>query len=156
MKNNCVNCHFFAEKILLKDNGIQTDPISRSLRKTIKESKIRPNRPSDGVMVCYKGVWDEGITAHKAFYNSCVNENRVNCFFYPYQNNMLFKAAEELQKREQDNKRIKAKQYLYSNRPLGCFRSFIFKRTSKLAKSCLISCSTRTKYSWLLLLRHLL
>jgi hypothetical protein len=107
MKKNCVNCHFLAEKILLKDNKSITDSIGLNLRNTIKEQKIKPSATSDGVMVCHQGVWDEGIAPHNNFYNSCVAENRNNCFFYPYQENMLFRAAKELQKRVQENKELK-------------------------------------------------
>ncbi|MFT5296675.1 MAG: rRNA processing protein Gar1 [Colwellia sp.] len=56
---------------------------------------------------CHKGVWDEGIGKVDNFYKA-VKEKRQNCFFYSHQSNMLFKAADELQKRDAEYKKMKS------------------------------------------------
>jgi hypothetical protein len=55
------------------------------------------------------GVWDEGLDPAKEQRLYRVNEvNRRNkCFFFPHDTGMLFDAARELQKREQENRQLK-------------------------------------------------
>ena len=55
------------------------------------------------------GVWDEGPTVNlKDIVNRISTQSRKDkCFFFPYNPKMLFDAATELQKREQENRQIK-------------------------------------------------
>lgn len=55
------------------------------------------------------GVWDEGVAPHPAGREETILRMKRNdkCFFWPHQPNMLFKAAEVLQKREAEYEKMK-------------------------------------------------
>ena len=106
MKNNCANCHFFSKMTLLKNNERLCDTINNKERDALIKKDEKPRTHTDSILTCYKGVWDEGIDKIDNFSEFIINKKRNNCFFYPYQNNMLFKAADELQKRQQESSRM--------------------------------------------------
>ena len=66
------------------------------------------------------GVWDEGLGKHEVDREQAINkESREGkCFFWRYQPNMLFKAAKELQKRDQEARELK-RSLLYTQIGLG-------------------------------------
>lgn len=96
MKHTCQHCHF-----LSKENR----PDSFSLTKADREKLEKI--PAYYSLKCWMGVWDEGVAPHSISREETISKaNRKNmCFFWPYHPNMLFKAAETLQKRtaEYDN-----------------------------------------------------
>jgi hypothetical protein len=102
MKKNCVNCHFLAKKTLLKDNNSISDSISSEERVKLKSQKVKPTFDLYTTTLCHKGVWDEGILPHQDYYSSTVSKSRNSCFFFSHKESMLFKAADELQKREDE------------------------------------------------------
>jgi hypothetical protein len=107
MKHSCANCHFFSRAILLKNNQTTSSSINLEERRKLIKQKHKPEVYTSSVLICHKGVWNEAITPLNDFYRSTVDLNRNNCFFYPHQNNMLYSAAEELQKRECEYKELK-------------------------------------------------
>ena len=58
---------------------------------------------------CHMDVWDEGVMGGMQERNSMINHTprASNCFFYPYNPAMLFDAAKELQKRQEENRQLK-------------------------------------------------
>ena len=98
MKNNCKHCHF-----LSKENR----PDSFSLSKIDRENP--GNIPAYYSLKCWMGVWDEGVAPHTISRDDTISKvNRKNkCFFWPHSPNMLFKAAEVLQKREAEYEQMK-------------------------------------------------
>lgn len=58
---------------------------------------------------CHMGVWDEGLKPGKEDRLERLNktDRKDNCFFFPYDPSMMFKAAIELQKRAQENRQLK-------------------------------------------------
>jgi hypothetical protein len=55
------------------------------------------------------GVWDEGVAGSKGERNSIINlmPRNSGCFFFPHHPAMLFPAAQELQKRAEENSQLK-------------------------------------------------
>jgi hypothetical protein len=55
------------------------------------------------------GVWDEGVAPHSQSRSYTISEapRKGVCFLWPHQPNMLFAAAEELQKRDQENRQLR-------------------------------------------------
>jgi len=105
----CRNCHFLAKEIREESTG-------RPLIFSVSKEEREKARKGDANFVknyyclkCYMGVWDEGISPGKGQRLKRINEiNRSNqCFFFPFHSDMMFKAAEELQKREQENKQLR-------------------------------------------------
>lgn len=56
------------------------------------------------ILKCHMGVWGDGVNQAKEDRNQVINKTgrKDKCFFFPYQPGMLFKAAEEFQKMEQN------------------------------------------------------
>ena len=103
MKQNCRNCHFFA-----KEFREENSDRSLSFSVDIGERKSAEHddfsfRKDIYSLKCHMGVWDEGVGPNE---NRKERINKVDrkdkCFFYPYDPNMLFQAAIELQKRKQE------------------------------------------------------
>ncbi len=88
------------------NNGEICYPFSEADRKSIEKLKSNPLK-SHYSAKCYMGVWREGATSQDDFYSKTVLLKRNNCFFYPHQSDMMFKAAEVLQQRAQENKELK-------------------------------------------------
>ena len=55
------------------------------------------------------GVWDEGVTPGTDHRTKTISQisRTGKCFFFPYQEGMLFQAAGILQKREQENNSLR-------------------------------------------------
>lgn len=107
MKKICRNCHFLAKEEFVAAKRV-TYSVSRDEREEARRGNVNfvEGRCS---LKCYFGVWDEGLSQGTEQRLNYVNEvARGNeCFFYPYNPNMLFGAAKELQRREQENKELR-------------------------------------------------
>jgi hypothetical protein len=116
----CRDCIFLAKDIREDNNGrVLTFSVKKDEREKAKEGDV--NFVKDYCCLkCHMGVWDEGVSPGKDQRLNRVNEiNRRNkCFFFPYHSDMLFDAAKELQKREQENKQLK-RSNLYTQIGLG-------------------------------------
>ncbi len=107
MKHNCNNCHFLSKEYVEDNTGRRLNfAVSEEDRKQIEIQKKNPIKAWYSTE-CHMGVWREGATKKENFFELVVKKKRNNCFFFPYQGDMQFKAAEVLQKREQDNKELK-------------------------------------------------
>lgn len=110
MKMYCRNCHFLA-KVDRDESGAvyknSLSPQERAKADTDSENIV----PHFYTLNCYMGVWDEGIIGNSNR-NEIINENvRKRCFFYPYTPGMMFDAAKELQKREQEFRAIRTSNF---------------------------------------------
>ncbi|WP_217557753.1 hypothetical protein [Vibrio metschnikovii] len=107
MKKNCRNCHFLTKEYTSIDSDFETsNSFSNVERCEIDRMKANPIKDHYAAK-CHMSVWREGATKDPDFYKKVITSNRSNCFFYPYQKGMLFKAAEIMQKRQQDNEHLK-------------------------------------------------
>jgi len=107
MKRNCKNCHFLSKEYVEGNAGRRLNfVVSEEERKQIELQEKNPIKDYYSTE-CYMGVWREGATKKDNFVELVVKKKRDNCFFFPYQGDMLFKAAEVLQKREQDRRELK-------------------------------------------------
>jgi len=115
MQQVCRNCHFLAKEFPEPNTGRR---LSFSLSKEERE-KARLGQVDfvDDIfcLKCHMGVWDEGVNLGKGQRLTRVNDTirRGKCFFFPYDPGMLFDAAKELQKREQENRQLK-RSHLYT------------------------------------------
>ena len=108
MKQICRNCHFLCKENIDDAGKVYKNLITEREREKVKKGEI--NFISDHYSLnCYLGVWDEGVIPGKQNRLNIVNGIKRNgeCFFFPYNQKMLFKAAEELQKRKQENEQLK-------------------------------------------------
>lgn len=98
VKHTCQHCHFLAK---------EERPHSFSLSKAERENIV--NIVPHYSLKCWMGVWDEGVAPHPAGREETILRVKRNdkCFFWPHQPNMLFKAAEVLQKREAEYEKMK-------------------------------------------------
>lgn len=114
MKQICRNCHFMSKEHSDKTGVVHIFSVSSQEREEAKNENIDfvGNHYS---LNCYHGVWDEGVAPGKEKRLRIINEinRKRKCFFWPYNPEMLFKAAVELQKREQENEQLK-KSNLYT------------------------------------------
>jgi hypothetical protein len=107
MKRSCINCHFLSKEYVEDNTGRRLNfCVSDEERKQIKSHRKNVIKEYYSTE-CHMGVWREGATKKDDFFEIVNSTNRGNCFFYPFQGEMLFKAAEELQKREQDRRELK-------------------------------------------------
>ena len=107
MKHICTNCHFFAKEYRDNNGTAYTNSLSKEERDKAKQGK--KDFVSDSYSLnCYMGVWDEGVSPDlENRIHRVVKLNREDkCFFFSYDPSMLFKAAQELQRREQEYHRI--------------------------------------------------
>lgn len=109
MKAICRNCHFLAKEYREENTG---RPLSFSLNES--ERELVQSDPASAVkdhysLKCHLGVWDEGVSQSPGGRDVTLNKtHRKNiCFFFPYHSAMLFDAARELQKREEENRQLK-------------------------------------------------
>lgn len=109
MKPICRNCHFLSKEHQEENTG-------RVLVFTLnaQEREKAANAPQEMIaphysLKCHLGVWDESISGQTQERASKVNRvpRGSSCFFFPYHPAMLFDAARELQKRVDENKRMK-------------------------------------------------
>ncbi len=109
MKHTCINCHFLAKEY--RDNG------GKPLSFTVSEKERKVANQGDEKFVndthslkCHMGVWDEGLYANENSRIDCVSLIKRNnkCFYFPFDQSMMFDAAKELQKREQEFRQLKS------------------------------------------------
>lgn len=109
MKQICNNCHFLAKEYREENTGrtltFSVSPIERSKAEGGNVDFIEEHY----CLKCQRGVWDEGVNPGKENRLNIVNETKRKgkCFFFPYDPGMMFKAAEELQRRQQENEQLK-------------------------------------------------
>lgn len=109
MKQICRNCHFLAKEIREDNTGrFLSFSVSASERKKAENGNIG-FIPDHYSLKCHHGVWDEGVSPVKENRLIIVTETKrkKKCFFWPYNPALLFKAAEELQKRDYENEQLK-------------------------------------------------
>jgi len=112
MKNKCLNCHFLSKEHREKNSGrVLNFALTEKERKNLENDPIGFDRGWYSYK-CYMGVWDEGVSpVSKAEDEFLFSQNRGDsCFFIKYRPSMLFQAAVELQKREQENRNLKTSQ----------------------------------------------
>lgn len=109
MKAICRNCHFLAKEYRRESIGY---PLSFSLNES--ERKLVQSDPGNAVenhcsLKCHLGVWNEGVSQPPGGRDFTLNKapRKNSCFFFPYHSAMLFDAAKELQKREEENRQLK-------------------------------------------------
>lgn len=108
MKSICRNCHFLAKEHREESTG---RPLSFSLSKS--ERELASSDPNNAIkehysLKCQLGVWDEGVSQLPGGRDGTLNKTprKDSCFFFPYNPAMLFDAARELQKRENENRQL--------------------------------------------------
>ena len=109
MKEICRNCHFLAKEVREGNTGrVLSSSVSIKERATVGAGEADFLQSYYGLK-CQMGVWDEGVAPGKEDRLERINiANRTDeCFFFPYNPGMMFSAAEELQKRSQENRNLK-------------------------------------------------
>ncbi|MEJ2612837.1 MAG: hypothetical protein P8179_22950 [Candidatus Thiodiazotropha sp.] len=108
MKKNCRHCHFLAKEYRDESGHVYTTSLSK------EERKMAETNPGDLVkdhysLNCHMGVWDEGVAGSKEERNETINlvPRNSGCFFFPHHAAMLFPAAQELQRRAEENSQLK-------------------------------------------------
>lgn len=109
MKAICRNCHFLAKEYRETNTG---RPLSFSLNES--ERELVQSDPANAVkeyysLKCQLGVWDEGVALPPNGRDIALNrtQRKNSCFFFLYNPAMLFDAARELQKRDEENRQLK-------------------------------------------------
>ena len=109
MKPICRNCHFLSKEYREAKTGnvflFNLTQIDREkIAETPEEDMFEPYS-----LNCHTGVWDEGVMGVTKKRDSMINltSRASSCFFFPYNPAMLFNAAKELQKRQDENKHLK-------------------------------------------------
>ena len=109
MKEICRNCHFLSKEYgeantdrVLVFNLTQID--REKIAQTPDEDMFEPYS-----LNCHMGVWDEGVMGGTKERDTMINltPRASSCFFFPYNPAMLFDAAKELQKRQDETKQLK-------------------------------------------------
>ncbi len=103
---NCRNCHFLT-KSSASGGAIHSFALRENERDVIATDTLAIE--NNYSLSCHKGVWDEGVDPSiKNERDLFINKFDRNdfCFYFPSKRGMLFKAAEELQKREQHVKQV--------------------------------------------------
>jgi len=103
MERICRNCHFLAKEY--------RDALGKVYSFSLEEAKRADLDKIEDCwsLKCEMGVWDEGLPPHGNSRSEiiCGTQRKNTCFFWPHQPNMLFDAARELQKRDQENRELK-------------------------------------------------
>ncbi|EGQ9939744.1 hypothetical protein CRN32_04100 [Vibrio vulnificus] len=106
MRKSCINCHFLSKEYVEDNTGrrlcFTIDEQDRNDIRKRKENTVKQYYTVE----CHKGVWRDSM-GKEEFYNRVVKLKRPYCFFFPYQQDMMFAAADELQKREQERNELK-------------------------------------------------
>ncbi|EIV1855655.1 hypothetical protein ACWOGY_004258 [Vibrio vulnificus] len=106
MRKSCINCHFLSKEYVEDNTGrrlcFTIDEQDRNDIRKRKENTVKQYYTVE----CHKGVWCDSM-GKEEFYNRVVKLKRPYCFFFPYQQDMMFAAADELQKREQERNELK-------------------------------------------------
>lgn len=108
MRRNCLNCHFLTKESRGENGATYNFPLNDNDRESLRNEPISFDR-GWYAFKCYMGVWDEGVSPVAKEDDTVVfsKERDDDCFFIKYQPSMLFPAAVELQKRNQENKKLK-------------------------------------------------
>src|SRR6056297_384987 len=109
MKRNCLNCHFLSKEHREETSGgVYRFSLKRGERKNLEEDPLSFERGFYSFR-CHMGVWDEAVSRVAEVEEAILfSQGRgESCFFIPYKESMLFPAAIELQKRNQENKNLK-------------------------------------------------
>jgi hypothetical protein len=108
MKKNCLYCHFLAKEYRDETEHIHAFSLSNEKREKLIKS------PEDAVqshyaLSCHMDVWGEGVSGSKEERDKFINlmSRNSGCFFFPHHPAMLFPAAQELQRREEENSQLK-------------------------------------------------
>lgn len=108
MKPICRNCHFLSKEHRDNTGKIYVFSLTQQER---EKAAITPDEviATHYSLNCKMGVWDEGVSGTIQDRNSIINLTRrdSNCFFFPHHPAMLFDAARELQKRNNENNQLK-------------------------------------------------
>ena len=109
MKPICCNCHFLSKECREENTG---RPLVFSLNKQEREkAALEPHEvvAKHYSLNCHMGVWDEGVSGSIEERNTIINltPRTSSCFFFRYHPAMLFDAARELQKRDDENRQMK-------------------------------------------------
>ena len=109
MKEICRNCHFLSKEYREANTGrvlvFNLTQIDREkIAQTPDEDMFEPYS-----LNCHMGVWDEGVMGGTKERDTMINltSRASSCFFFPYNPAMLFNAAKELQKRQDENTQLK-------------------------------------------------
>jgi hypothetical protein len=111
---NCLKCHFLTKEHRDESGATHSFSLKPNERSILEADPVGFERGWYSYK-CFMGVWDDGVSPLSKEEDSIVfSMNRNNsCFFIEYKPSMLFPAAIELQKREQENRNLK-KSYKYS------------------------------------------
>ncbi|PPD41775.1 MAG: hypothetical protein CTY16_15460 [Methylobacter sp.] len=141
MKHICTNCHFFAKEYQDHAGHVYINCVSKEERTNANSGK-RDFIKDMYSLNCHMGVWDEGINPdieNRVYRVSKINR-KGKCFFFSYDPGMLFKAAQELQKREEEYRRTE-KSNLYTRIGLWIASGALFANALigiiRLYKDCL-------------------
>lgn len=109
MKPICRHCHFLAKEYREENTGrVHTFSLTEPER---EKAELSPQEivAAHYSLNCHMGVWDEGASGSTEERNSIINfaPRESSCFFFPYHPAMLFGAAQELQKRADENRQLK-------------------------------------------------
>jgi hypothetical protein len=109
MNKICANCHFLGKQHSHQSPG-EGVPffVGRKERHELKNGNFTCISDMYSLR-CLKEVWDErfndnGIPLQEIV---CERNREDRCFFFPYDEGTSFKAAEELQRRLQENRQLK-------------------------------------------------
>ncbi|NOX08061.1 MAG: hypothetical protein GXP22_00990 [Gammaproteobacteria bacterium] len=109
MMKNCLNCHFLCDSYREENSGCELKfSLKQELRESLKNNPVGYDRGWH-TLQCHMGVWDEGVSpVAKGEDTILFSQDRgYSCFFIPYRKSMLFPAAIEIQKREEENRWLK-------------------------------------------------
>lgn len=109
MKPICRHCHFLTKECREENTGhVLVFSLSKQER---EKAELAPQEmvATYYSLNCHMGVWDEGVSGSREERNSIINlvPRASGCFFFPYHPAMLFNAAQELQKRADENRQMK-------------------------------------------------
>ena len=108
MKPICRNCHFLSKETREVTGHALVFTLTQLEREKVAQT---PNEDTfkHYSLNCHMGVWDEGVMGGTKERDATINltPRALKCFFFPYQPAMLFDAAKELQKRQDENRQLK-------------------------------------------------
>ncbi|MEW5871520.1 MAG: hypothetical protein AB1894_19760 [Chloroflexota bacterium] len=102
-QKTCINCHFLSVTHQFQDSTASSSATGQQ-RKAIRQHDF--SAMSFGSLGCHFSVWNESSNLDPdQRYENIVNRNRKdNCFFWEHKPEMLIPAAEELQRRETEQR----------------------------------------------------
>lgn len=108
MKEICRHCHFLAKEFRTGSGAVSSSTVSVDERAAAAAGEVDFFKSHYGLK-CQMGVWDEGVAPGKENRLERINTTirTDKCFFFPHDPGMMFAAAIELQKRDQENRQLK-------------------------------------------------